>query len=210
MIFFVIEVWLKALARGFIRGNQPLIKSSWQLLEVMLTLAAFSRDIVLASCGMNDGIRKTVAIILSMRPMRLVNRIETIHTTIASIIQTVKSLASLVAIIALLKAMYAVVGLQLFMGQFAYCADEGFEEGASRYGEEAATPTINSSSYNVNITKYWKTEPCEEWVNPTFHYDDFGNAFMSTFLFSAGGWGNTMFSAIEFVSYDHQVTVALA
>ena len=34
MVFFVIEVWLKALARGFIRGTNPLAKSSWQILEV--------------------------------------------------------------------------------------------------------------------------------------------------------------------------------
>ena len=88
-------------------------------------------------------------------------------------------MTSLVLIIGLLKAMYAVVGLQLFMGQFGYCADEGFEEGAYRYGEELGrTPGPNSSLYIVNTTVYWKTAPCRKWVNPTFHYDDFGNAFM--------------------------------
>ena len=70
------------------------------------------------------------------------------------------------------------------MGQFAYCADDDFEEGWEREGKQAtifcnsssysgdatiiyngneATVDCNGSSYNVSASdpSLWKRQPCE-------------------------------------------------
>ena len=86
------------------------------------------------------------------------------------------------AVALLFWLIFGILGMQLFMGQFWFCEDEDFPEGMHKDGK------IDDNGVVIQ-------EPCESWTNPSFHYDNFEQAMLSSFTFSAGGWNSLWKSA---------------
>merc|ERR1711998_144854 len=130
----------------------------------------------------------------SLMPLRVVNRITSLHTTLTAILRSLTQLSSLLGVVLACMVVYAIVGMQLFMGTFGECSDELFPEGESRDGR-------------LDINGSWIVEPCSkefgrEWVSSDFNYDNFGSAMLATYTLSVGGWGGIMQTAMDSTGID--------
>jgi hypothetical protein len=189
---FVLENLVRGGARGFWYGTQPLLRDSWMKLEIAINVSGVMAFTMASMCVLPGWFSLFIGIMRSLRPLRVVNRIENLHRAFTSIVLSLKGLSSLLLVILLLKCAFAIMGMQLYMGLFWHCEDEGFPEGMSRYGEKA-----EDGSYIQ--------EPCKSWVNADFNYDNFASAMISTFTFSAGGWSALWLSAVNSNELEHNL-----
>ena len=103
------------------------------------------------------------------------------------------------------------------MGGVGACSDPEFPPGEPMKGVRLGEHMLNhddSFRYirgNITVNSdEWKNTPCERplndplryggasWVVPTYHYDDFFSAMVSTFTLSLGGWRALLDSAVAF------------
>jgi hypothetical protein len=78
---------------------------------------------------------------------------------------------------------------QLFKGMFYYCEGENI------------TNVRNKSDCISNKNK---------WVNRKYNFDDLGKALMSLFVLSSrDGWVNIMYTGLDAVGVDQQVSISV-
>lgn len=87
------------------------------------------------------------------------------------------------------RLIYSLLLGQLFKGSFFYC--EG--------------PNIRSVR---NRTDCLAADPRNMWVNRAYNFDDLGQALMALFVLSSkDGWVNIMYTGLDAVGVDQQVSV---
>jgi hypothetical protein len=179
---FAFEMLARGGARGVVNGEEALLKDWWMILEVAINMSGVLAFVTATSCTQPKGLSMVFLIVRSFRPLRVVNRVESLKITFDSIVISLYGLLSLLALMMIFKCAFAIIGMQLFMGQFWFCEDEDFPEGMHKDGK------IDDNGVVIQ-------EPCESWTNPSFHYDNFEQAMLSSFTFSAGGWNSLWKSA---------------
>lgn len=76
---------------------------------------------------------------------------------------------------------------QLFKGAFYYCKGE--------------------NARNVTNKKECLQFPTNQWINQKYNFDDLGKALMSLFVLSSrDGWVNIMYTGLDAVGVDMQVS----
>ena len=119
---FVLEMSLKIVAYGFAFTPTAYIKSGWNILDffiVMISILGLFADLIPAF-----GKLKSLRILRVLRPLRLLQRNPGMKLIIGSLIQTIPSVVEVSAVVMVFHIVFAILGMQLFSGQFGSCTDE--------------------------------------------------------------------------------------
>jgi hypothetical protein len=119
--FFLGELVLKSVAFGFAFGRTAYLRSGWNKLDALIVLSSF---IVLATATFPFlAPLKNLRVLRVLRPLRLVSRDPGMRLVLESLFKAVPAVGNVVAVILSIQLVFAVLGMQLFMGELASCTD---------------------------------------------------------------------------------------
>ena len=113
---------------------------------------------------------------------------------------------------------YAVVGMQLLKGLFYKCDDGDWAEHDEYLATVGAFPTNSPRYGDTNNNGLYTARPCTgnftnssgshleakgEWVNSLYNFDSFGDALLSVFILSVGGWGELVQEGLAATEIDY-------
>ena len=121
---FTCEMLLKVIAYGFVGGKGTYLSSWWNSLDfsiVTASLLTLAADALPQFAFLQP--LKTLRILRVLRPLRLVARDPGMKLIVGSLAQAMPDCVNVVAVVLAIQAIFAILGMQLFMGQLGACTD---------------------------------------------------------------------------------------
>ena len=131
-IFFV-EMCLKIIAHGFC-GKKAYLSSAWNQLDFFIVVVTVV-DLLLAS-----GPLHSMRILRALRPLRLVSRIEGMKVIVSSLVKALPAVGNVFLVVFAVQTVFAILGMQLFMGRFGSCSNPALTTRATCYPPGLAPP----------------------------------------------------------------------
>ena len=186
-VVFTAEALLKAYALGF----TEYLASAWNLVDVFIVTTSLLA--LLATLFPALGGLQTLRILRVLRPLRLLVRNPGMKVVVDALIQALPAVLNIGGIVLGLQAVFAVVGLRLFLGTFASCTDPTYTTRATC--EAAAAAAAGGSSRGAHDHPWhrilrgggssgrgFRASATIEWSNPPAgSFDDFGSAMLALF-----------------------------
>lgn len=115
------ELLLKAIAYGFAYGPSAYLKSAWNQLDLAIVTSSF---VVFAADAFPFlAPLKNFRLLRVLRPLRLISRVPGMKIILTSLVKALPAVSNVVGVILALNLVFAVLGMQLFMGSLATCTD---------------------------------------------------------------------------------------
>merc|ERR1712159_904189 len=125
-LIFTIEFVVKAIALGLFIGPDVYWTSGWNKLDGCIVWISWV-DLALTIAGVSGGllsILKICRMFRALRPLRAVSRLPGLKRVVNVLILSLAPIGTTLIIVGVFFFLFAVLGGQLFAGQFYYC-DEG-------------------------------------------------------------------------------------
>uniref|UniRef100_A0A3B3VJI7 Sodium channel protein n=1 Tax=Poecilia latipinna TaxID=48699 RepID=A0A3B3VJI7_9TELE len=208
---YTFEATVKVLSRGFCIGSFTFLRDPWNWLDFMVISMAYITEFV--DLG-NVSALRTFRV---LRALKTITVIPGLKTIVGALIQSVKKMGDVMVLTVFALAVFALVGLQLFMGNLRHkcvrwpilmnevfnatmAVNESMYSNSSfdfaEYIENPGTfPFLPQSLFHGNISSQEKGYTCmKAGRNPNFgytSYDSFGWAFLALFrLMTQDFWEN--------------------
>ncbi|XP_054471255.1 sodium channel, voltage-gated, type I-like, alpha isoform X1 [Anoplopoma fimbria] len=211
---YTLESLIKILARGFCIGKFTFLRDPWNWLDFSVIVLAYVTE--LKGLG-NFSALRTFRV---LRAFKAISVIPGLKTIVAALFQSVKKLANVMILTVFCLSVFALIGLQLFMGHLKQkCLRtilNSTSVGPSYNGSDVNGSTFNWETYSSDSSNYYylpgRRDPllcgngseaghCPEGFvcvragkNPDYGYtsfDSFGWAFLSLFrLMTQDYWEN--------------------
>uniref|UniRef100_A0A8C7LE76 Sodium channel protein n=1 Tax=Oncorhynchus kisutch TaxID=8019 RepID=A0A8C7LE76_ONCKI len=211
---YTFESLIKILARGFCVGKFTFLRDPWNWLDFMVISMAYVTEFV--DLG-NVSALRTFRV---LRALKTISVIPGLKTIVGALIQSVKKLSDVMILTVFCLSVFALIGLQLFMGNLRQKCIRNLVNDTipdNHLNRTLGTPNINGTDFNgtdFNVTRSvnWTEDAllcgngsgaglCPEGFtcikagrNPDYDYtsfDSFGWAFLSLFrLMTQDFWEN--------------------
>uniref|UniRef100_A0A3Q3QWW3 Sodium channel protein n=1 Tax=Monopterus albus TaxID=43700 RepID=A0A3Q3QWW3_MONAL len=209
---YTFESLVKILARGFCIGKFTFLRDPWNWLDFSVIVMAYVTEFVTLG---NFSVLRTFRV---LRAFKAISVIPGLKTIVGALFQSVKKLSDVMILTVFCLSVFALIGLQLFMGHLSQkCVRIPHNETSSNWTDVNGTvPFFNLTEYRLNKSNYYylpgKRDPllcgtgsgagqCPEGFecmkigrNPDYGYtsfDSFGWAFLSLFrLMTQDYWEN--------------------
>jgi hypothetical protein len=205
-LFFTVEVGLKIIALGLIDTPNAYLKDGWNILDLVVVLASLSTSsLAVASIPQ---LRQLYAFraLRVLRPLRLVEKQPGVRLILFALLKAMPAVSSVIAVLMAFQVVFAVLGMQLFMGALGSCSLDptaNYTACAALAGAElpafppappppvpvAVSPPTGGSwlsgmlpaELDAAVASYgaqeWSSNPA--WLNPPWgSFDDFGQAML--------------------------------
>lgn len=191
-VVFAIEMLLKVVAAGMFYGNDAYFTSGWNIMDgslVMISIIDLLMGWISESSPRIFGILRVFRLLRSLRPLRVINRAPGLKLVVQTLLSSLRPIGNIVLICCTFFIIFGILGVQLFKGTFYYC------EGEHIKGVKNKTDCLSES------------RPGNVWINRKYNFDDLGKALMSLFVLSSrDGWVNIMYTGLDAVGVDQQVS----
>ena len=118
---FAAELLLKVIALTFCTGPHAYVRSPWNLLDLAIVCVSFL--VLLAEVFPVLHPLKTLRILRVLRPLRLVSRNPGMKLIMTSLAKALPAVSNTMAVIFAFQLVFAILGMQLFMGALSQCTD---------------------------------------------------------------------------------------
>ncbi|RCK60533.1 Calcium-channel protein CCH1 [Candida viswanathii] len=179
VIIFSTEFAIKVFADGFIFTPNAYVRSSWNLIDLVVLISLWIEAIAYLK---NDGnLSRIVRGLKALRALRLLTISETAkanfhNTMIAGFWKIIN--AAIISLCLLLP--FSIWGLNIFNGRLGYCIDE--ESDMSSCFNEYHNDVFNWEVLSPNV-----------YTNPQLHFNRFANSFATLFeIVSLEGWSDLL------------------
>ncbi|XP_067398654.1 sodium channel protein type 5 subunit alpha-like [Emydura macquarii macquarii] len=202
---YTCEILIKVLARGFVWNQFTFLRDPWNFVDFIVTVVTF---VSLFSSYGNISALRTFRILRSLKAISVIPELQVV---VGALIQSVKKLADVMILTICCLSVFALVGLQLFMGNLKWkCVrnDQKLCDNTTIFNsKESEKPGRRYIYYRMNnsvdlLLCGFSWEPDKECpknyscqkigANPDFGYtsfDNFGWAFLSVFrLMTQDNW----------------------
>jgi hypothetical protein len=128
LFIYTVECGMKILALGFLFGQQAYLREKWNMLDFAIVVSGWIA--YLASGGVNLSALRSLRI---LRPLRSISSIKGLKSLFLSLVEAVPLLIDNIIVLLFFFLIFAIAGLQLWMGFLRYrCMDLqfGFVKGA--------------------------------------------------------------------------------
>lgn len=184
-LLFTVEAMIKVIADGFFWTPNAYFRGSWGFIDGVVLITLWAN---VATSLVNEGqITRTVGAFKALRALRLLNISDSARDHFHSVIVRGGWKVISAAFVSLsLLIPFAIYGLNLFVGRFAYCND----------GSELI--------FNLNDCVHEYASQPFEWevlaprvaANPYFDFDNFGNSLFILFqIVSQEGWTTVLWES---------------
>ncbi|XP_024517728.1 voltage-dependent T-type calcium channel subunit alpha-1H [Selaginella moellendorffii] len=186
--FFMVEFLLKVISYGLMFSPDAVLNDPYNILDIFLLIID---GLNLSSWSGSERSRRAIHALTALRPFRFISRAAKLRTLLTNLIKTIPAIVAVLLFTFLIFVIFGSIGIQLFRGLLYSCNDSSITHRAYCTGH-----------YYNNVGLY---SP-RAWRNPTFHFDDIGNAFLSLFVCSTfDNWvTNWLYPVMDIVGQDKQ------
>uniref|UniRef100_A0AAN0LJ60 Multifunctional fusion protein n=3 Tax=Arthropoda TaxID=6656 RepID=A0AAN0LJ60_9ACAR len=133
---------------------------------------------------------KTMRTLRALRPLRAMSRMQGMRVVVNALVQAIPSIFNVLLVCLIFWLIFAIMGVQLFVGKFAYCEDP-----ETNHIVDYTIVTNKSDCAAYNMT----------WTNPMINFDNVLNGYLSLFQVATfKGWIEIMYHAIDSKEKDQQ------
>ncbi|XP_035265176.1 sodium channel, voltage-gated, type I-like, alpha isoform X2 [Anguilla anguilla] len=158
---YTFESLIKILARGFCVGKFTFLRDPWNWLDFSVIVMAYVTEFV------NLGNVSALRTFRVLRALKTISVIPGLKTIVGALIQSVKKLSDVMILTVFCLSVFALIGLQLFMGNLRQkCIRLPIENATSDQGDLNRTLDLNVTDFNLTSTFNWT----EYSNNPENHY----------------------------------------
>uniref|UniRef100_A0A3Q3G8B9 Voltage-dependent L-type calcium channel subunit alpha n=1 Tax=Kryptolebias marmoratus TaxID=37003 RepID=A0A3Q3G8B9_KRYMA len=206
LIIFTVEAFLKVIAYGLLFHPNAYLRNGWNLLDfIIVVVGLFSAILEQATKG--DGATpiggkaagfdvKALRAFRVLRPLRLVSGVPSLQVVLNSIIKAMVPLLHIALLVLFVIIIYAIIGLELFMGKMhKTCAN----------AEEKPAPCAPDGAYGRHCMQ--NGTKCQGgWEGPNegiTNFDNFAFAMLTVFqCITMEGWTDVLYWMQDAMGYE--------
>nr|XP_033807008.1 voltage-dependent L-type calcium channel subunit alpha-1C isoform X4 [Geotrypetes seraphini] len=213
LIIFTVEAFLKVIAYGLLFHPNAYLRNGWNLLDfIIVVVGLFSA--ILEQATKADGVNsiggkgagfdvKALRAFRVLRPLRLVSGVPSLQVVLNSIIKAMVPLLHIALLVLFVIIIYAIVGLELFMGKMhktCYMKDSSSDIPA----EEDPSPCAPESGHGRHCLN--GTICRAGWDGPKHgitNFDNFAFAMLTVFqCITMEGWTDVLYWVQDAMGYE--------
>ena len=176
---FIFECILKTIALGFTMDEGSYLRDSWNGLDFFIVSTSII-DMLLASTDIPA--LKVLRLLRMIRPLRVISHNPQLKMIVAALFESVGSIINVSVVVLIIWMMFAIYGMNTYMGMFFYCSKE---------------------PYKLN-TRWVCQDAGGEWLRFDSNFDNIGQAMVTLFIVSSlEGWPDIMHQAIDITKRDN-------
>uniref|UniRef100_A0A8C0ALI1 Voltage-dependent N-type calcium channel subunit alpha n=1 Tax=Bos mutus grunniens TaxID=30521 RepID=A0A8C0ALI1_BOSMU len=177
---FCFEAGIKIIALGFVLHKGSYLRNGWNVMDFVVVLTG-----ILATAGTDFDLR-TLRAVRVLRPLKLVSGIPSLQVVLKSIMKAMVPLLQIGLLLFFAILMFAIIGLEFYMGKFHKACFPNMSGGASRGFRPCRT---------LNLIP---RECREYWAGPNFGITNFDNilfAILTVFqCITMEGWTDILYN----------------
>jgi hypothetical protein len=202
---FSTELVLRVMALGLVYHKGSYLRSAWNILDCIIVVTSL---LSLFSSSDAFAIFKVIRLVRTLRPLRVIRRLKNMQLVVNTLIASVPSVLNVVLFGLFGFGMFAVLGVQLFSGQFNRCNDS-----AIRYPDGTEIPVVHRTDCTPGTFICEPGDLCESvgaedtrtWATPLLNFNHIGNAMLSLFTISTlDNFMDIAYSCMDAVGVDMQ------
>uniref|UniRef100_A0A7N8WKW8 Voltage-dependent L-type calcium channel subunit alpha n=1 Tax=Mastacembelus armatus TaxID=205130 RepID=A0A7N8WKW8_9TELE len=206
LIIFTVEAFLKVIAYGLLFHPNAYLRNGWNLLDfIIVVVGLFSAILEQATKG--DGATpiggkaagfdvKALRAFRVLRPLRLVSGVPSLQVVLNSIIKAMVPLLHIALLVLFVIIIYAIIGLELFMGKMHKTCTNA---------EEKPAPCAPNGAYGRHCTQNG-TDCRMGWEGPNdgiTNFDNFAFAMLTVFqCITMEGWTDVLYWMQDAMGYE--------
>lgn len=176
---FNLECVLKIIALGFAMDDGCYLSDAWNKLDFFIVVTS---NIDMALANTDIPALKVLRMLRMIRPLRVISHNPQLKMIVAALAKSVAPISNVAIIVLIIWLMFAIYGMNTFMGMFFYCSEEPY-------------------TYN---TKWVCEDHGGEWKKFDSNFDDIGQSMNTLFIIaSLEGWPDIMYQAIDVTRRDN-------
>ncbi|KAI1888483.1 hypothetical protein AGOR_G00185610 [Albula goreensis] len=216
LIIFTVEAFLKVIAYGLLFHPNAYLRNGWNLLDfIIVVVGLFSAILEQATKG--DGGTpiggkaagfdvKALRAFRVLRPLRLVSGVPSLQVVLNSIIKAMVPLLHIALLVLFVIIIYAIIGLELFMGKMHRTCFAYHGEQKVRSIEEKPAPCAPPLAHGRHCDPA-NTTKCESgWDGPNdgiTNFDNFAFAMLTVFqCITMEGWTDVLYWMQDAMGYE--------
>ena len=176
---FNLECVLKIIALGFAMDEGSYLRDSWNKLDFFIVVTS-NIDMMLSNTDIPA--LKVLRMLRMIRPLRVISHNPQLKMIVSALAKSVAPIGNVALIVMIIWLMFAIYGMNTFMGMFFYCTEDPYKNG----------------------TKWVCEERGGEWKKFDSNFDDIGQSMITLFIIaSLEGWPDIMYQAIDVTKRDN-------
>uniref|UniRef100_A0A674DRV2 Sodium channel protein n=1 Tax=Salmo trutta TaxID=8032 RepID=A0A674DRV2_SALTR len=159
---YTFESLIKILARGFCVGKFTFLRDPWNWLDFMVISMAYVTEFV------NLGNVSALRTFRVLRALKTISVIPGLKTIVGALIQSVKKLSDVMILTVFCLSVFALIGLQLFMGNLRQKCIRNLVNDTTpddRLNRTLGTANLNGTDFNITSSVNWT-----EYINDESNY----------------------------------------
>ena len=189
-VVFAIEMFMKAIANGFMYGPDCYFSDNWNRMDGTLVIISLVDTSITAIVGKKSkifGMLRVFRLVRALKPLRVINRAPGLKLVVQTLLSSLKPIGNIVLICCTFFIIFGILGVQLFKGLFFYCD-----------GPDVVAQNITNKAECLQYED-------NRWINQKYNFDNLGGALMSLFVLSSkDGWVDIMYHGLDAVGIDQQ------
>lgn len=176
LIIFILEMFIKVLAIGFIRKRGSYLRDSWNQLDFLIVCMSI---VEISVTDFSLSFIKVFRLFRTLRPLRFISHNSSMKQVVTALFESFAAIINVGIVLLILWLIFAILGVSLFAGKFSYC-DDGSSKTRDECDDYGLTWKMSSSNFN-NIFE----------------------AMLTMFILtSLEGWPDIMYQAVDATDYD--------
>ncbi|KAL6062199.1 Voltage-dependent calcium channel type A subunit alpha-1 [Balamuthia mandrillaris] len=185
-VIFLIEMLMKWVGQGLFAHRYAYFRSGWNVMDALVVFVSVV-SLLLMPVGTDLAFLRALR---AFRPIRLLIRFTPTRVVLKAMMRTLPVLPSLLCISGFIWIIFAILGLQLFVGKFDYCNDSSVSSKAQCLGNYTTEDGVVEE---------------REWLTPNDNFDNFGEALFTVFkMASLENFQTVLFQAVDITGEDEQ------
>lgn len=191
-IIFVVETIVKLVAIS----PRIYLRDVWNVLDTVVVLGC-----VLSLVPMMIFLKA----LRSLRPLRLIVRNEAMRVVLTAVLTALPTLSLVVVFMAIFWFVFAMIGVQLFAGQFWRCNDGLVFNQTQCVGNFTELQSVEPFLVNGALVAELPTVVLRQWENRFYNFDNPLNAFLALFQAASGNaWSDQMYDGMDVAGVGNQ------
>ena len=217
-VLFTLEMLAKLIAFGVWWEDRKgtYLRDSWNVLDGSIVAVSILGK---ALSGSDIGWVRALRTMRVLRPLRVISRIPELRVVVNALLRSLPGLGNVLLVAGLFWLIFGILGMQMFMGAFSFCDDDGIGTKAACVdgwvnatvgvqwdsvsqtcvGWELVPDVSLNSNHSSCVGNYTSSEFVERfWLSSDGNFDSISNAMRTLFEMSTTeGWTAVMYSGVD-------------
>jgi voltage-dependent calcium channel L type alpha-1D len=205
-ILFSLEMLLKIVALGFALHPNSYLRSGWNVLDGFIVVVS----VVSLALGGSSSLKalRSLRALRALRPLRVVSRYPSLKLVVNSIFGALPKVSNVGLVNFLFFLIFAIVGVQNFMGALGSCNDPTVSDKLGCTGMFNTTGELCGFQPTTALQEQCQLLPDglpfpRTWAPPPAHFDNVLNGLLTVFEVATGEmWPDIMYTCVDAVGVD--------